>query len=370
MARPLKQNASYFSHDADMRNNRKVKALRTRFGLEGYAVWCMMLECLTDENGFVLPWDALSIELISGDFGVEAEHLSNMVTYMVRIGLIELEEAIIRCPAHRERMQFVIDERERKRQWKQVNKAINDDENKVSDDENAQTKGKEIKGNKRKLKLPNGSVEPAHADDEDFEEKTAIGSNSPINHHADISEKIIRWNEADNFATLNAISKRAGYDPLKHGPIEDEISRFISSNLGKDSFRDKLINNPVQFFVEQFPGWLALPAAKNKLRPSPFIGKQEVSNAGFYTPAPTRSNDANYNLSIEQAKTLIHQHAPMFEDQFTEAHISKIRMRTDANTATLLILAIAKTLSEKSPNGGFSVTNNSGLTLSPNLGQA
>lgn len=47
MARPQKNNADYFSHDNSMRNNRKIKALRTKHGVFGYGVWCMLLEYLT-----------------------------------------------------------------------------------------------------------------------------------------------------------------------------------------------------------------------------------------------------------------------------------------------------------------------------------
>ena len=37
MARPKKLNAEFFSHDVDMRNDLKVKALRKRFGHKGYS---------------------------------------------------------------------------------------------------------------------------------------------------------------------------------------------------------------------------------------------------------------------------------------------------------------------------------------------
>ena len=50
MARPKKQYCDYFSHDRDMRNHRKIKALRTKFGVNGYAVWVMILEVLTGNN--------------------------------------------------------------------------------------------------------------------------------------------------------------------------------------------------------------------------------------------------------------------------------------------------------------------------------
>ena len=41
MARPKKNYCDYFPHDRDMRNHRKVKAIRTKFGPIGYAIWSM-----------------------------------------------------------------------------------------------------------------------------------------------------------------------------------------------------------------------------------------------------------------------------------------------------------------------------------------
>lgn len=38
MARPKKNNAEYYTHDADMRNDMKIKALRRKFSHTGYAV--------------------------------------------------------------------------------------------------------------------------------------------------------------------------------------------------------------------------------------------------------------------------------------------------------------------------------------------
>ena len=54
MARPKKNNADYFSHDADMRNHRKMKAIRAKFGLEGYAIWNMVLEVLSNAELFIV----------------------------------------------------------------------------------------------------------------------------------------------------------------------------------------------------------------------------------------------------------------------------------------------------------------------------
>ena len=42
MARPKKNNAEYFTHDADMRNDVKIKALRRNFPTQGmpYGITC------------------------------------------------------------------------------------------------------------------------------------------------------------------------------------------------------------------------------------------------------------------------------------------------------------------------------------------
>jgi hypothetical protein len=82
MARPIKLNADYFSHDNDMRNDPKIKALRRKYGLTGYSLYVMMLEVLTDSDNFLHEWNSLQIELLSGDFDVEPEQLSEVVDYM------------------------------------------------------------------------------------------------------------------------------------------------------------------------------------------------------------------------------------------------------------------------------------------------
>ena len=68
MARPIKNYCDYFPHDRDMRNHRKVKAIRTKFGVIGYAIWSMTLEYLTGIDGNVLEYSDVEFELMAGDF--------------------------------------------------------------------------------------------------------------------------------------------------------------------------------------------------------------------------------------------------------------------------------------------------------------
>jgi hypothetical protein len=89
MARPRKNNADYFSHDNNMRNNRKVKALRNKFGLEGYATFNMFLEVLTESDGFKLKLSKdLDWELLAADFGIDTNTLREIIKYCENIELI------------------------------------------------------------------------------------------------------------------------------------------------------------------------------------------------------------------------------------------------------------------------------------------
>ena len=56
MARPIKNNADYHSHDSNMRNDIKIKALRRKYKLAGYAIYNMLLEVLTNAEYFEYEW--------------------------------------------------------------------------------------------------------------------------------------------------------------------------------------------------------------------------------------------------------------------------------------------------------------------------
>ena len=90
MARPKKNNADYFPHDKDMRNDPKIKALRNKFGLSGYAIWNMLLESLCHAKNLELPYSDLDKTLLSGDFGVSEAEMHDVVSFCCRIVLEHL----------------------------------------------------------------------------------------------------------------------------------------------------------------------------------------------------------------------------------------------------------------------------------------
>ena len=113
MARPLKNNAEYFSHDADMRNNIKIKALRRRFSHKGYAVWCFILETLTDADCFEISFNEVNQELLAADFDISAEELCEIVEYCQKIGLLQSTQdgCYLYCEAHQRRFSGLLTKR-------------------------------------------------------------------------------------------------------------------------------------------------------------------------------------------------------------------------------------------------------------------
>ncbi|MCM1034959.1 MAG: DUF4373 domain-containing protein [Prevotella sp.] len=118
MARPTKNNAEYFTHDADMRNDVKVKALRRKYGHTGYAVWCFLLESLTDTDFFEIDFTEVNVELLSADYDVSPEQLTEIVEYCYRINLLQRSDDGQRLfsEAHKRRFSSLISKRERDRE--------------------------------------------------------------------------------------------------------------------------------------------------------------------------------------------------------------------------------------------------------------
>ena len=157
MARPKKNNADYFSHDNSMRNDDKIKAVRRKFWLEWYAIWCMILEKLTESDNFEIILDDISYELISWDFEISSDLLKNIIDYLILLKLLIKEDNIIYSNWLKERLQSVIDKRNRNRD--NINDRKRDDSGKfvtetdrnstapgISVTETPQSKVKESKG--------------------------------------------------------------------------------------------------------------------------------------------------------------------------------------------------------------------------------
>ena len=148
MARPRKNNADYFSHDNNMRNHRKIKALRNKYSLEGYAVFNMFLETLTECDCFKIKLAKdLDWELLAADFGISADRLREFIAYCIEVELLSHKDGYYFSENHQERLEPVMVLREQKREW--ANKRWNNDsktELKNSKTELSNTKTMQSKG--------------------------------------------------------------------------------------------------------------------------------------------------------------------------------------------------------------------------------
>lgn len=124
MARPQKNNADYFSHDANMRNDLKIRALRRRFGLEGYAVWNFLLEVLTDADHFRIEWDDITVELLAGDFDLAPEKLTEIVNFCTRIDLLQVADGYLESRQHQGRLEGLVERRNTERERKNAKSVI------------------------------------------------------------------------------------------------------------------------------------------------------------------------------------------------------------------------------------------------------
>jgi hypothetical protein len=116
MARPQRKNADYFSHDANLRNDPRIRALRTRFGLTGYAVYCMLLEILTGADGFSVQWDEFSQEIYAGDVGVSVAEMQDIVNFCCKIQILALNAEMLSCAKLTDSLRPLLEKRENLRQ--------------------------------------------------------------------------------------------------------------------------------------------------------------------------------------------------------------------------------------------------------------
>ena len=147
MARPIKNNADYFSHDNDMRDDERIKAVRRRFSHLGYSTWNMLLERLCRAENFRIEYNDDSVDIMAGDFNIEPEQLTDIIDYLIKLKLIIQDKEIIYSQTMINRFDGLF--RKRKRDVERLSVTTTTNEPIIADD-NTQSKVKDSKVNKRK----------------------------------------------------------------------------------------------------------------------------------------------------------------------------------------------------------------------------
>lgn len=82
--------AAYFQHSANLRNDIRVRAVRRKFGNEGYAVMVYLFELMTEKPEFKLEFSPIDRELLAADFEVDTEWLNDFVFYCEEVQLFNI----------------------------------------------------------------------------------------------------------------------------------------------------------------------------------------------------------------------------------------------------------------------------------------
>lgn len=140
MPRPQRNNCEYFPHFTTMRNHRKVKALRNKFGpVLGYAFWAIFLEYLTELDGNEFEFSPIECEMFAAELGVSAAEIPPMINYCTEIGLLfRTDTNFIYSESLNEELKPVYDKRGREREKSKSRKRH---ENGVFANENTMTQG-------------------------------------------------------------------------------------------------------------------------------------------------------------------------------------------------------------------------------------
>jgi hypothetical protein len=135
MARPKKDNAEFFPHMVNMRNDDRVKAIRRKFKLQGYAIWNMLIEYLASRNHFKFEYNEFTLELMAGDFDAEVKDIQELIAYCFTLDLLQLDSGWVRCKTLEKLLEPLLSKRKR-------------DRNGVIASENPQSKVKKSKGDR------------------------------------------------------------------------------------------------------------------------------------------------------------------------------------------------------------------------------
>jgi uncharacterized protein DUF4373 len=118
MARPRKNNADYFPHEANARHNLKMKALESKMGLIGYAIYIKFLEFLAGSDYYEIDLSKSYIKTsLPADLGCTEKEFDEFLDYAFELELLKKEDEIIYSPGLKKRLAVLdrVREADRKR---------------------------------------------------------------------------------------------------------------------------------------------------------------------------------------------------------------------------------------------------------------
>jgi Domain of unknown function (DUF4373) len=285
MARPIKRSCDYYPHPAAERNTPEAKALRVRFGPEGYGVYCMIMELLCGADEFTYAWDELNIELLAGDFGTTGERLLEIATYMARLKMIEITGETLRSTRLEATLKPVLEKRILMQE--RYSSRVSESETTDTAAETTQRKGKERKG-KESVK------ENSDLRDEE------VGENPDAPHPAETA--VLQWaNQHQEWLRKPILEFSIKKSELDGGSLTGELRKFCRYYLTKSRphAAAKFENNPTDFVRYNWRDWIRNIADRRAEKQQPAGAKNdelhftddEIYALAFATVGETKANE-------------------------------------------------------------------------------
>lgn len=260
MPRPKKLNAEYFPHDKHMRHHRKLKAIEAQFGLVGYAMWCKLLEYLTDRDHFQMDYNDEEVELLAADWGVSATEITRFIGFCARLKMIVAENGVLYSPSLNKMLDTVLSRREAqaerdrlksaKNKGSQQNEGVSATETSRNEQKSADCsnlpeswviKGKESKGKERKVKEKKGEEESPYPltgneenekgrEDEDWEFPESEITLASDQDESDYRSEASGPNSPAAPGVNGTAESEDSYSTANHTPTLDEVIAFGSAN--------------------------------------------------------------------------------------------------------------------------------------------
>ena len=184
MARAKKIGVDYYSHDVGAQKKQTVKALRSRFGNDGYAFWFILLELLGERDGLYMDcsdeatWIYLCTEVM-----IDEEKVTDMLNFLGRLGAIDKDlwavDKIIWCQNFTDRLADVFKKRGVPKPEKPISKKVSASEMPVSASEMpvsaSEMQQSKVKESKEKKSKVNTTVEVYTAPVDNSDDGTVDG---------------------------------------------------------------------------------------------------------------------------------------------------------------------------------------------------
>ena len=173
MARPTKQGIDYYPKDVKAKYDTKFKYVESKNSVIARLVIYELWDLIYGENGYFLKFDNIQRVLFLGDLPINDEQLTDILDSCFEIGLFEKElydkYQILTSESIQKRYMEAVGRRSKvsiissyfllpKNSYRNINlvndyiNSINDDNNSINDNINPQSKVKESKVNKSKVK--------------------------------------------------------------------------------------------------------------------------------------------------------------------------------------------------------------------------